>query len=177
MNDYCDHHLTIFLPSSVAGPIETIRRAWDPAMAAQIAAHVTLAYPQEAPDPALLLSRLRSAATATSPFRLQFGAMSFFGRPEDGVYIAVEDCDGGFKRLRGLLLGPPFEAVAFQPHVTLVHPRTSSRGRECWDDQSFEPPLGVFTVVDVAMTAFDGTTWATLSTIRLGGQVDENSSG
>jgi hypothetical protein len=36
------HHATIFLAPSLAEPIEAIRRAWDPFMAAQIAAHVTL---------------------------------------------------------------------------------------------------------------------------------------
>jgi len=59
MTAYRDHHLTIFLPACVSGPIEAIRREWDPVMAAQIAAHMTLVYPQEGSNHTLFLSRLR----------------------------------------------------------------------------------------------------------------------
>ncbi|HUG38527.1 MAG TPA: hypothetical protein VML54_16330, partial [Candidatus Limnocylindrales bacterium] len=38
-----DHHATIFVAPEAASAIEAARRAWDPGMAAQIAAHVTLA--------------------------------------------------------------------------------------------------------------------------------------
>src|SRR5207237_5168975 len=41
---------TIFLPPPVAQPVEAVRQEWDPAMADQIAAHVTVAYPSEVHD-------------------------------------------------------------------------------------------------------------------------------
>jgi hypothetical protein len=71
-------------------------------MAAAIAAHVTLVYPQEAPDPALLLERLQ-------------------------------------------LLRPPFRPATFVPHVTIVHPRTSRRGRELWESGAYRPEPAAFT--------------------------------
>jgi hypothetical protein len=40
------HHATTFVPSDIARPIDAIRRTWDPVMAAQIAAHVTLVHPR-----------------------------------------------------------------------------------------------------------------------------------
>jgi hypothetical protein len=49
IGDYLDHHATILVAWEVAGPIEAGRQDWDPGMAARIAAHVTVAYPQEAP--------------------------------------------------------------------------------------------------------------------------------
>lgn len=49
MADYRDHHATIFVAPEVAGPIEAARHAWDPDMATRIGAHVTVAYPHEAP--------------------------------------------------------------------------------------------------------------------------------
>jgi 2'-5' RNA ligase len=177
MTDHRDHHLTIFLPAHVSGPIEAGRREWDPEMASQIAAHVTLVYPQEACDPGLLLSRLRSVATGVAPFRLRLETLACFGRPEDGVYVAIEDCDQGFMNLRGQLLKPPFKLISFPPHVTLVHPRTSTRGREFWETHAFEPSNDVFTVDQIAMTAFDDTSWVTIDTVWLGGAIDRCSGG
>jgi 8-oxo-dGTP pyrophosphatase MutT (NUDIX family) len=128
-----DHHATIFVAPRAAHLIEAARRRWDPVMAAQIAAHVTLAYPGEAPSPELLAERLREAGATRAPFRLRLGALACFGRPEDGVYIEVDDVDGGYRELREVVLRPPFQLAAVTPHVTIVHPRTSRRGRELWD--------------------------------------------
>ena len=128
--EYRDHHATIFVAPAIAGPIEAARREWDPAMAAQIAAHVTVAYPQEAPISDLLVERVRAASAGIPPFRLRLGRVATFGSPEDGVYVTVEDIDGGYRKIREEVLRPPFHGVAFPPHVTLVHPRTSGRGRD-----------------------------------------------
>ena len=89
MTEYRDHHATIFVAAGIAGPIEAARREWDPAMAAQIAAHVTVAYPQEAPISDLLVERVRAASTGIPPFRLRLGQVAAFESPEDGVYISV----------------------------------------------------------------------------------------
>jgi hypothetical protein len=48
MTEYRDHHAMIFVTPDAAGPLESMRREWDPDMAAVIAAHVTLVYPHEA---------------------------------------------------------------------------------------------------------------------------------
>ena len=95
MADYRDHHGTIFLPPEVAGSIEAARREWDPDMANRIAAHVTLVYPQEAPNAELLIERVREASACLGPLRLRLGDVAVFERPEDGVYVSVEDIDGG----------------------------------------------------------------------------------
>ncbi len=169
MGDLRDHHATLFVPAGIAGPIEAIRQTWDTAMARQIDAHVTLAYPHEAPDPAELIRRVRTAGAATGPFRLRLGARGCFGRPEDGVCLRIADVDGGYRALRDRILRPPFRALGFPPHVTLVHPRTSSRGREYWDHETFVAPRETFTVEAVSVTAFYGSTWTTVETIHLRG--------
>ena len=46
------YHATVFLSSPASYALEELRRAWDPGMARQIAAHVTLIYPEEITDPA-----------------------------------------------------------------------------------------------------------------------------
>jgi len=116
--DYRDHHATIFVAPEVAGPIEAVRRSWDPSMAAWIAAHVTVAYPQ---------------------------------------------------------LRPPFHGMTYPPHVTLVHPQTSCRGREFWDSGCYQRQDQRFTVEEVAITAFDGVEWVVLMPCTLGsGDRDES---
>ena len=89
MTEYRDHHATIFVAAAIAGPIEAARREWDPAMAAPFAAHVTVAYPQEAPFSDLLIERVRAASGSVPPFRLRLGqAFATLRRHsgEDGVY-------------------------------------------------------------------------------------------
>jgi 2'-5' RNA ligase len=164
-----NHHATIFVAPEIAAPIEAIRHEWDPAMAAQISAHITLVYPQEAPIVDLLVARLQTAGRQTRPFRLRLGTVAYFERPEQGIYITVEDVDSGYRRLREPVLRPPFQPITFPPHVTLIHPRTSPRGREFWDHGRYQQHDQEFTVAEIALTAFDGTTWVTLERMVLRG--------
>ena len=157
---YRDHHATIFVPPPVAAPIEAVRRAWDPVMAAQLAAHVTLVYPQEAPLVALLVARVRAASAEAAPFRLRLGAVAYLEQPAGGVYVEVLDLDGGYHRLRAGVLRPPCTPLAFPPHVTLIHPRTSSRGPAFWAPGQHHQHDLEFTVDEVAITAYGGTRWA-----------------
>lgn len=158
---YRDHHATIFLPADMAGHVETARRRWDPVMAARIAAHVTLAYPEEAPLADLLVERVREASRRHASFRLRLlGDRACFERPERGVYVGVEDVEGGYARLRADVLRSPLQPRAFPPHVTVVHPRTSARGRELWLEARSPWLECEFTVTEIAITGFDGTQWA-----------------
>lgn len=167
MTEDRDHHATIFVPPDVARQVEAARREWDPVMAAHIAAHVTVAYPEEAPNLDLLVERLRAATATIAPFRLRLGGFACFTRPEDGVYIAVDDVDGGYRRLREEMLRPPFHPLAFPPHVTIVHPRTSRRGRDFWDRGRCRTPGVEFTPTELAITAFDGARWVVRMTFPL----------
>jgi 2'-5' RNA ligase superfamily protein len=118
MADYRDHHATIFVAPEVAGPIEAARQDWDPDMAARIAAHVTVAYPHEAPVSDLLVERVREASKNVRPFRLRLGSIGCFEDPEGGVYVNVEDLDGGYRKMRDEVLRPPFHGIAYPLHVT-----------------------------------------------------------
>jgi len=170
MADYRDHHATIFVAPEVAGPIEAARRAWDPVTAAQIAAHVTLAYPQEAPISDLLVERVREASNNVPPFRFRLGDVACFECPEGGAYITVEDIDGGYREMREELLRPPFRGIAYHPHVTVVHPRTSRRGREFLESGYYRSQAHEFAAEEVTITAFDGVKWVVLVTFALAGK-------
>jgi 2'-5' RNA ligase len=170
MTDYRDHHATVFLPPEIASSIEAVRQEWDPDMATQIPAHVTLIYPNEAPRLDLLISRIGASCSTASPFRLRLGPMTCFERPERGVYVEVADIDGGYSALREEVLRPPFQGTAFPPHATLVHPRTSNRGRELWQCERYQWSNQEFTAREVSITAFGGARWVVLMTFTLGRQ-------
>jgi len=90
-------------------------------------------------------------------------------RPERGVYVEVEDVEGGFRRLRADVVRPPFRPLAFLPHLTVVHPRTSLRGGECWEDVATRAwGRHEFTVTELTVTAFDGTGWTVVDRFALG---------
>jgi hypothetical protein len=60
------------------------------------------------------------------------------------------------------------KGIELEPHVTLVHPRTSNRGPTAWSvlqGRSFEAELQIRSV---CITAFDGRCWPTVQTVELG---------
>jgi hypothetical protein len=147
----------------VAPDIEALRRRWDPVMAAQIAAHVTVAYPNEAADLDAMTARVRRAASRAKRFELELGAVVDTGDPDHGVFIEVRDIDGGCAGLRDAITGRDRD-VALTPHVTLVHPRTSGLGRSAWRELERLDLRRRFVARTVTVTAFDGHRWIIAST-------------
>jgi 2'-5' RNA ligase len=135
-------------------------------MADQIAAHVTLTYPAEVPSVAELTERVAAAAAATSPFLLRLGAVAYVGSPENVVYIEISDPDGGWLDLRRRI-GATGELLEVAPHLTVVHPRTSGAGPSAWADLAGTSVAGEMIATEVAVTAFDGRRWQTLSRFEL----------
>ncbi len=155
-------HVTLFVgpPANIA--VEELRRAWDPAMAAQIAAHVTVAYPHEIPDLDHVRQRLKSAAAKIRPFRLRMGSIDHDGNPANGVFANVDDMDGGWHRLRQLIVDEE-SGSGHPPHVTVVHPRTSGLGTTAWRHVAGHRLEETFTVAAVSLTAFEARRWLTVS--------------
>lgn len=116
-------HLCVLPVGPAVERVERWRRAWDPAMAAVVPAHVTVTYPEEAADEELLLRR--AGAGLGGAFRLRLGEVF---AAEGGVFVAAEDLDGGWTRMRNRLLDAPLD---FPAHMTVAHPRTSTRVAEC----------------------------------------------
>jgi 8-oxo-dGTP diphosphatase len=150
-------HLTVFVPAAQAAPIEVLRRRWDPAMAGQIAAHVTVAYPSELAGMMRLEGLLAEAARLVEPFELRIGGPIHDGDPGEGIFLAVDDIDGGLRELRERVLGP--DAPVVQPHVTIVHPRTSNLGRAAWQHLARHAWTRDVTATSVALTAFHDRRW------------------
>ena len=159
-------HATAFLDAGHSGPVENLRARWDPVMARQIAAHVTLIYPEELPDGADLGQLAAAAAARTPKFSIALGPAFYVGSPADGVFLHVHDIDRGIALFRAIAV-PPARMIDFPPHVTVVHPRTSDRGRQAWDELADTHIDARFTVTQVAVTAFSGNRWQTLRLLPL----------
>jgi 8-oxo-dGTP pyrophosphatase MutT (NUDIX family) len=159
-------HATVFL-DPVPPPLAAARERWDPVMTSLIAPHVTIASPDELPDLDTFVTRVAAAAEATAPFGLRLGAATHLeGGPERGVFVAVEDTEGGWQRIRDAVVGAGARTVI--PHVTVVHPRTSGLGRAAWGDMLRRDLTGAVLVTSIAVTAFDDGRWVTVAGYDLG---------
>lgn len=68
------------------------------------------------------------------------------------------------------LFGVHDECVVVEPHVTLVHPRTTNRGSSAWANLAGMALAGEMTVMDTAITAFDGRAWPVVARFALSDQ-------
>ncbi len=159
-------HVTAFVDPAVAGPIETLRARWDPAMAAQIAAPVTVAYPEEVGTFDGLVVRLSAAAGKLAPFHLRLRSVLRNGRPDDGVFVAIDDVDRGWMSAREVLVEPS-RHLEVAPHLTIVHPRTTNRGPQAWTELRGTTIDAEFVVYELAITAFDGRGWTSVARCAL----------
>jgi hypothetical protein len=163
------HHATLFVEGPTRERIESLRLRWDPVMASQIAAHVTLIYPWEAPDADLMIRRVAAAGARHRPFRLRVDELHHEGTTPNGVWFSVADIDDGYAELRDVILVPPFSAGDVPAHVTIVHPRTSTRGGDAWRALGEMTIASEFWIDSIAITAWDGRTWPTIEATPLGG--------
>lgn len=168
---FTDVHATVFLDPRQATCVDALRKRWDPIMASQIGPHVTVTYPDEIPTLAAMSEHVAGAAREIAPFRLGLGAIDCFDRPEHGIYVQVHDLDGGWRSLREVV-GHVGTRLAVEPHVTLVHPRTSDQGRAAWPELAGRSLDGTTMIDEVAVTAFDGSRWVAVETFWLMGRVD-----
>jgi 8-oxo-dGTP diphosphatase len=160
-------HVTLLIEPGAARPIEALRRRWDPAMAGQIAAHVTVAYPEEVDSLEELVEAVRSAAFAATPFELRLGSLVYRSGPHWWVGLEVIDPSSGWRLLRDTIVPSQRQRADVQPHVTIVHPRHSNLGAQAWADLNDDPVQESFAVSEVAITAYDGRRWQVVETFPL----------
>jgi 2'-5' RNA ligase len=126
------HQVTAFLPPPISEQVDEIRRQWDPEMAHRIAAHITLVH-----EPRNDQSFRRGLDLIANGRQLEVRLTDAhcWGTPEGGIYLAVEDIRGDIDRVRRALQAVEQPDVLYEPHLTLVHPRTATptRLRDAWD--------------------------------------------
>lgn len=160
-------HLCIPVTGSVKAQVEPLRRTWDPIMAAVVPAHVTVTYPEESDDDALLLKRAASYAELHGAFMLRLGEI--FGEDDGrgGVFFAVQDVEKEWTQVREHLLAPPFRPMDLPPHVTVVHPRTSPDGAACLAELAGFRLDAEFTVNELLFTETSAETFSVLRRFAL----------
>ena len=160
----------ITLPEDLRADIDAARMRWNPELASGNPAHVTIVYHDEAPDPALLRSRLEHACRITAPFRLSLGAVESFAAPVSGAFVAVEDPTRGVEQLRRHVLAPPFSArERFGLHATLLHPAHGHRLAEAWAELESLRRRSSFVAERVDLISGRGAETETLVSLTLAG--------
>ena len=154
MGERTKHGAVLWVSGAAAAHLEPLRQRWDPDRAAAIGGHVTIAYPEEAPDPVLLRARLEAAAGRIPPFPLRLGELvAHEGKPERGLHYLIDDPVGMWSWLREFVLAPPFAALDVVPHATLVHPSAARSARKAFkaiggDNPGIEFRVGALHLID-----------------------------
>lgn len=160
-------HLQFILAGSVADQIESLRRRYDSVMAARTPAHISLVYPEEYDDETLLISRAASAARHTSLFTVTLGEASGENGGRGGVWYSIADPSRTWNTLRAAILSTPLRTLPIEPHVTVVHPRTSGRGPEALADLSGVGISGKVDLSEIVYTETDASGMRVLDRFQL----------
>jgi hypothetical protein len=75
------YHAMLFPVGPALAEVEALRRAWDPAMAARFAAHVTLVYPDEHAGVEALRTRMQLLAERRMAFDIRLATFGRSRRP------------------------------------------------------------------------------------------------
>jgi 2'-5' RNA ligase len=155
------YHAMLFPIGPQLDEVEALRRAWDPSMAAEIPAHITLVYPVEHPGVDALRERVKGISDRERAFRLCLGDFRAFPPPDAGcVYIDVRDDDGRLAALRTKAAAPPFNPVEFRAHMTVIHPRTSDRAAEFWRAGGIQEARSSLMIDAIFITSFENGKYA-----------------
>ena len=170
-------HLLLVLTGPAVDVVQQWRHTWDPAMACAVPAHVTVTYPEETSDENLLLARAAAHFPIVPPFRLRLGEVFAEDDGRGGVFIAVEDIDGGWADLKRHLLAEPMTPIDFPPHVTVAHPRTSTNGTACYAALRGHRLSAETYVREVVFTETTAATFTVLRRFPLAGMARRSSVG
>src|SRR5207248_696543 len=115
-----------------------------------------------------LITRVQDSCKELGQFRLRLGPLKRYDTDDGiGVSFRVDDVEGGLRRARELLTRPDFTPGDVEPHLTIVHPRTSRRGAEAWLELRSVRLTTEFEVCEIAVTAWDGQRWPTVASFTL----------
>ncbi len=150
--------LTAFLPAPFGEQVDKIRTRWDPEMARRIAAHVTVIHDLD--GDAAYRSGLDLAASRPE-LTVRLTHAQCWGSPEAGIYLGVEDTHGDLARIGRELMVTEAPDISYEPHVTLVHPRTTmaTGSQEAWGHLASWSIDETVALRDVSVIELQGPKW------------------
>jgi 2'-5' RNA ligase len=159
---------TLLLP--YLGLASDLRRSLDPEMSSTMGPHVTIIYDDEAPDADLLSKRLISICRTTAPIDLHLEVIKPFQPKETGLYVSVK-ANASFFAIRSKALAPPFRSRhgSFEPHVTILHPKSRINDRVNWMQHIGTPIRVSLTIQEISVVSYDGSKWNKVAAIPLVG--------
>jgi 2'-5' RNA ligase len=138
----------IFPPDGVIGPIDALRRRYDPESASICQAHISLSEPLGSPLTGEHLQELRQALTAVQPFEVRYGPLHGFP-PRPGVMYGIQPKDT-VTLLRSVIHMMQFfkdiqpRRRVFIPHMTIAEFISLERTAELLQELSSRVPKGTF---------------------------------
>jgi hypothetical protein len=83
------------------------------------------------------------------------------------VYLEILDTDSRLAAIRTAATAPPFTALEFPPHLTIIHPRTSKNAAEFWRSDRVQTASAELTIDAIVITAFEDATYKPVARLAL----------
>lgn len=138
----------IFPPDGVIGPIDALRRKYDPQSAGYCQAHISLSEPLQGSLTGAQVQELRTALRAMPPFDIHYGPLRNFP-PHPGVVYSIRPEDT-VRQLRSMVhatspfAGTPLRRNSIAPHMTIAEFITVERTEELLAELQGNVPEGTF---------------------------------
>jgi 2'-5' RNA ligase len=157
--------LTLFLQKDKSEIVEKVRRKFNPTHFELIRAHVTLCREDEIENLDQVLINLTSLNEKA--ITIQFEKPTRFENGQ-GVYLKSEDIEQ-YSKLRRKILKTIIDEPRKQiPHITLIHPRSSTCNYEIFQQICNEDFPSNFTFNEISLIEQkDGANWEVLKNFKL----------
>ena len=138
----------IFPPDDVIGPVDALRRTYDPKSDGICQAHISLSESLKAPLTDEQIEEVRQALSEIEPFTITYGPLRWFP-PHPGVVYTIEP-ESAFRKLRNTihatspLKDVPLKREHIAPHMTIAEFITAERTEELLKELQGKVPEGTF---------------------------------
>ncbi len=149
----------IFPPDDIIGPIDALRKKYDPKSDAICQAHISLSESLAKPITDADMAELQSILSKIEPFEITYGPLRDFP-PHPGVCYRIEP-ESSFRKLRNALhAASSFKVVPLQrehiaPHMTIAEFVSVERTKELLQELSGKVPAGTFLCDEVELAVPD----------------------
>jgi 2'-5' RNA ligase len=166
MNLKSRRQLTLFLDDEYTTEIEKLRKRYNPVQFHLIRPHVTLCREEELEDLNHIKHNLRSLNLGR--IRVNFDKLIRFS-DQNGVMITAEEDNEQYHNLRRIILKGCDIPINFpEPHITLMHPRSSTCTDGIFNEiRKMNIPKSILFKEISLIQQTDGAKWETLNIFKI----------